>query len=113
MTIKGIIVFGPQPTGQAKKSPVICRAFPSAFTPPQLLPSLLPLRYSGIMSVRRLSIFRQLFPPEPSWSVDSVPDQTGKVVPITGGNRGVGKETARVTFPFFRYILTFTDCGRS
>jgi retinol dehydrogenase 12 len=57
------------------------------------------------MVPRRISIFRQLFPPEPTWSVDSVPDHTGKVVIITGGNRGVGRETARVTIPRSRYIL--------
>lgn len=58
-----------------------------------------------VMIERRISIFHQLFPPDATWSVDSVPDQTGKIVMITDGIRGVGKETARVNIPCSRYIL--------
>jgi len=48
------------------------------------------------MSEKRIGTFSQLFPPKPTWTSDDVPDQTGKTVIVTGGNGGIGRETARV-----------------
>ncbi|KAH9005647.1 NAD-P-binding protein [Lactarius hatsudake] len=48
------------------------------------------------MAEKNIGAFGQLFPPKPTWTAADVPDQTGKTVIVTGGNGGIGRETARV-----------------
>jgi hypothetical protein len=42
------------------------------------------------------SLIQQSFPPKPTWSTSDIPDLYGKVVIVTGGNTGLGFETAKV-----------------
>jgi hypothetical protein len=61
------------------------------------------------MHDRRIGIIRQLVPPEPVWNTSNVPDQTGKIVIVTGGNEGIGRETSKVGFPSLISVWPFTD----
>ncbi|PIL34990.1 hypothetical protein GSI_02777 [Ganoderma sinense ZZ0214-1] len=40
-------------------------------------------------------VFVQSFPPKPEFTADKIPDQSGRVVLVTGGNTGIGYETTK------------------
>jgi len=45
-----------------------------------------------------MSTFAELFPSKTSsWTGDDMPDLTGRIFLVTGGNSGIGKETVKVS----------------
>lgn len=41
------------------------------------------------------AVYRQSFPPKPQFTTEQMPDLTGQVMIVTGGNTGIGRETVK------------------
>ncbi|CAE6472594.1 unnamed protein product [Rhizoctonia solani] len=62
----------------------------------------------GIVS----SILEQSFPQAPGWGVDQIPDLSGKVFVITGGNAGIGLETCKVLISKNAKVYMASRCSK-